>query len=144
LQRSARFLHRLSYLTHWIGACCGALYYAILQTHTWCGRHSFDAALRSSGYIIRMVCYTRHALGASRKGKSGAIQTQVEEQPMDEPRASIERRVERTVTAAVGRHGMWKPGERVVVAVSGGADSLCLLGTLLALRAQGASPPGEI
>src|SRR6185312_16509392 len=43
------------------------------------------------------------------------------------------------------RHSLWKPGARVVVAVSGGADSLCLVGTLLALRQQGAScAPGEI
>jgi tRNA(Ile)-lysidine synthase len=54
-------------------------------------------------------------------------------------------RVERAVAAAVRRHGMWTSGACVVVAVSGGADSLCLVGTLLALRAQGAAcAPGEI
>src|SRR5690348_8891210 len=40
---------------------------------------------------------------------------------------------------------MWTPGACVVVAVSGGADSLCLVGALLALRAQDATDaPGEI
>ena len=60
---------------------------------------------------------------------------------MDEPLV----RVERAVAAAVRRYGLWKPGARVVVAVSGGADSLCLVGALLALRAQGATyAPDEI
>src|SRR6476659_863416 len=64
-----------------------------------------------------------------------------EEQRVDEPRI----RVERAVAAAVRRRRLWKPRARVVVAVSGGADSLCLLGALLALRAQGvAIAPGEI
>jgi tRNA(Ile)-lysidine synthase len=54
-------------------------------------------------------------------------------------------RVERASTAAVRRHDLWKPDARLVVAVSGGADSLCLVGALLALRAQGsACAPGEI
>jgi tRNA(Ile)-lysidine synthase len=40
---------------------------------------------------------------------------------------------------------MWTPGACVVVAVSGGTDSLCLVGALLVLRAQGAAcAPGEI
>ncbi len=60
---------------------------------------------------------------------------------MDEPRV----RVERAAAAAVRRHGMWTPGARLVVAVSGGADSLCLAGALLALRARDAAcAPGEI
>ncbi|HEX3269182.1 MAG TPA: tRNA lysidine(34) synthetase TilS [Ktedonobacterales bacterium] len=60
---------------------------------------------------------------------------------MDEPQV----RVERAVAVAVRRHAMWTPGACVVVAVSGGADSLCLVGALLALRAQGAAcAPGEI
>jgi tRNA(Ile)-lysidine synthase len=64
-----------------------------------------------------------------------------EETPMEAPQV----RIERAVAAAVRRHGLWEPGARVVVAVSGGADSLCLAGTLLALRAQGAAcAPGEI
>jgi tRNA(Ile)-lysidine synthase len=64
-----------------------------------------------------------------------------EEEPVDEPQV----RIERAVAEAVRRHGLWTPGARIVVAVSGGADSLCLVGTLLALRAQGAAcAPGEI
>ncbi len=60
---------------------------------------------------------------------------------MDEPLV----KVERAAAAAVRRYGLWKLGARLVVAVSGGADSLCLVGALLALRAQGgASAPGEI
>jgi tRNA(Ile)-lysidine synthase len=60
---------------------------------------------------------------------------------MGEPQA----RVERAVAAAVRRYRLWEPGARLVVAVSGGADSLCLLGTLQALRAHGAScAPAEI
>jgi len=46
-------------------------------------------------------------------------------------------RVEGAVAAAVARHGLWSPGATVVVGVSGGADSLCLLGALLALRERG-------
>jgi tRNA(Ile)-lysidine synthase len=46
-------------------------------------------------------------------------------------------RVEGAVAAAVARHGLWSPGASVVAAVSGGADSLCLLGALLALRERG-------
>ena len=30
------------------------------------------------------------------------------------------------MTRAVQRHALWAPGARLVVAVSGGADSLCL------------------
>lgn len=58
--------------------------------------------------------------------------------------ASTRERVERAVRGAVERHVLWRPGASLVVAVSGGPDSLCLLGTLLALREQGiASAPGE-
>src|SRR6516164_7773398 len=64
-----------------------------------------------------------------------------EGQPVDQPQG----RVERAVTTSVRRHDLWIPGACVVVAVSGGADSLCLVGALLALRAQGvACAPGEI
>ncbi|HEX6542524.1 MAG TPA: tRNA lysidine(34) synthetase TilS [Ktedonobacterales bacterium] len=53
--------------------------------------------------------------------------------------------VERAVTRAVRRYGLWSPGAGLVVAVSGGADSLCLLGTLLALREHGhRQAPGEL
>ncbi len=60
---------------------------------------------------------------------------------MNEPQG----KVERAVAAAVRRIGLWARGATLVVAVSGGADSLCLLGTLLALRAQGdENAPGQI
>jgi tRNA(Ile)-lysidine synthase len=54
-------------------------------------------------------------------------------------------RVEGAVAAAVARHGLWSPGATVVAGVSGGADSLCLLGALLALRERGQPlAPGTI
>ena len=57
----------------------------------------------------------------------------------------MRRSVERAITQAVAGHGLWSPGARLVVAVSGGADSLCLLGALLALRERGhALAPGEL
>jgi tRNA(Ile)-lysidine synthase len=84
-----------------------------------------------------MVCYICHALFAS----TGNARQASEEQLVDEPQV----RVERAVAQAARRYDLWKPGARLVVAVSGGADSLCLVGTLLALRAQGHSwAPGEI
>ena len=59
--------------------------------------------------------------------------------------ADARRTVERAITRAVQRHALWTPGARLVVAVSGGADSLCLLGALLALRERGHRlVPGEI
>ena len=59
--------------------------------------------------------------------------------------ADAQRTVERAITHAVQRHALWTPGARLVVAVSGGADSLCLLGALLALRERGHRlAPGEI
>jgi tRNA(Ile)-lysidine synthase len=49
------------------------------------------------------------------------------------------------VARAVARDGLWQPGDALVVAVSGGADSLCLLGALLDLRERrDASAPGEL
>src|SRR5512147_1445387 len=54
-------------------------------------------------------------------------------------------RVDRAVRGTVERHALWRRGATLVAAVSGGADSLCLLGTLLALREQEAGgAPGEI
>ncbi len=59
--------------------------------------------------------------------------------------ADARRIVERAITRAAQRHALWTPGARLVVAVSGGADSLCLLGALLALRDRGHRlAPGEI
>ena len=43
-------------------------------------------------------------------------------------------RVLQKVTATARRHDMLRPGERVVVAVSGGPDSLCLLHSIVRLR----------
>jgi len=64
-----------------------------------------------------------------------------EEELVDNPRVMVER----VVGSAVRRYGLWAPHALLVVAVSGGADSLCLAGTLAALRAQGApEAPGEI
>ena len=51
--------------------------------------------------------------------------------------ADVRKSVERAITRAVGRYALWTPGARLVVAVSGGGDSLCLLGALLALRERG-------
>ncbi|HEY7339951.1 MAG TPA: tRNA lysidine(34) synthetase TilS [Ktedonobacterales bacterium] len=53
--------------------------------------------------------------------------------------------VERAITRAAQRYALWTPGARLVVAVSGGADSLSLLGALLALREHGHRlAPGEL
>ncbi|MGC9023364.1 MAG: tRNA lysidine(34) synthetase TilS [Chloroflexia bacterium] len=46
----------------------------------------------------------------------------------------VRRQVEEKVLRAVAEGRMWAPGETVVVAVSGGADSLCLLQALYALQ----------
>ena len=45
--------------------------------------------------------------------------------------------VERAVARAARDNSLWSPGATVVVAVSGGADSLCLLGSLHSLMARG-------
>jgi tRNA(Ile)-lysidine synthase len=50
------------------------------------------------------------------------------------PRPPAVARVLERVTATVRRHGLIEPGSTVLVAVSGGADSLCMLHALHALR----------
>jgi tRNA(Ile)-lysidine synthase len=45
----------------------------------------------------------------------------------------VEKQVTRTVRATLSEHGMIRRGDRVVVAVSGGADSVCLLDVLARL-----------
>src|SRR5262249_34624319 len=53
--------------------------------------------------------------------------------------------VEAAVRRAAERHALWRPGVPLVVGVSGGPDSLCLLGALLALRDRGGPvAPGEL
>src|SRR5579872_3646373 len=47
---------------------------------------------------------------------------------------TIRDQIEAKVARAVAEYALWPADATLVVAVSGGADSLCLLGTLLALR----------
>lgn len=59
--------------------------------------------------------------------------------------ADVRRSVERSVARAARQYSLWSPGARLIVAVSGGADSLCLLGALLALRERGQRlAPGDL
>lgn len=63
----------------------------------------------------------------------------------DTPRAAALRIAEESVARLASADALWPAGASVVVAVSGGSDSLCLLGTLLALQDSDAtSAPGEI
>jgi tRNA(Ile)-lysidine synthetase-like protein len=48
--------------------------------------------------------------------------------------SAVRQQVEAKVQQAIATSSMWAPGEMVVVAVSGGADSLCLLQALQALQ----------
>lgn len=68
-----------------------------------------------------------------------------EGESQDAPRAVALRIAEESVARLTSAGALWSAGATIVVAVSGGADSLCLLGTLLALRDSGAaSAPGEM
>jgi tRNA(Ile)-lysidine synthase len=59
--------------------------------------------------------------------------------------SDVRRAVERAITRAARQYALWTPGARLVVAVSGGGDSLCLLGALLALQKRGHRlAPGEL
>ncbi len=49
-------------------------------------------------------------------------------EPPDEPRPEPLRAVEEAVARAVASNALWPTDATVVVALSGGADSLCLLG----------------
>ncbi len=61
--------------------------------------------------------------------------------PAQEPLRPAEQAVERAIVS----DALWPSGATLVAAVSGGADSLCMLGILLALRATGGpAAPGEI
>ena len=63
------------------------------------------------------------------------------ESPASEPLRPDELAVARAVVAGA----LWPPGATLLAAISGGADSLCLLGMLLMLRAAGGpAAPGEI
>ncbi len=59
--------------------------------------------------------------------------------------ADVRERIVEAVAAAATAHALWKPDAALVVAVSGGADSLCLLGALCDLRAAShAIAPGRL
>jgi len=61
----------------------------------------------------------------------------VSRQAMDRTVEEVRAHVEREVAQAAETHALWPAGVMLLAAVSGGADSLCLLGTLLALRERG-------
>lgn len=73
-----------------------------------------------------------HARKSHSPAREGGIGEGAREASASGPRA-----IERAVARAIAQHQLWEPGAPLVVAVSGGADSLCLLGALVALRAQG-------
>ncbi|HEU5440191.1 MAG TPA: ATP-binding protein, partial [Ktedonobacterales bacterium] len=64
---------------------------------------------------------------------------------MEKARKRLVARIESRVRRAVEDHALWPPGAIILAAVSGGPDSLALLGTLLALRERrDPQAPGEI
>lgn len=63
----------------------------------------------------------------------------------DPQRNDARRKVVAQVARAVAESDLWQPRAPLIVAVSGGADSLCLLGALLDLREVGDTrAPGEL
>jgi tRNA(Ile)-lysidine synthase len=65
--------------------------------------------------------------------------------PSSTPSSRLTAKIERAVRLDATRYALWTPGASLVVGVSGGADSLCLLGVLHALS-RVASPvaPGRL
>lgn len=96
------------------------------------GYHSIERALHGHHSHIAYNASENRVSGWGLEERVNADET---------ARAAIEARVAR----AAACHALWPAGATLVVAVSGGADSLCLLGTLLALRESG-SPlaPGRL
>jgi tRNA(Ile)-lysidine synthase TilS/MesJ len=48
-------------------------------------------------------------------------------QPTNDRKKPVEKKIVRTVKQAIAEHSMFQTGDRVLVAVSGGADSVALI-----------------